>query len=123
MPPPVGVRAERPQGGDEDVFVTLPTADLEGCGELPVRCLHVPAPHLDKTKADEALREEFSIPKALRQGLCLLGILCNKGHLLFRLLLVMGRRQMTETCALLARSPGCACHLAHVLKIRNRFIV
>ena len=115
--------AEGPQGGDKGVFVTLPTADLEGRGELPVRFLHVPTPLLDQTKAGEAAGKDFGIPKALRQLLRLLGVLFGQREMVFRLLLVMGMRQMTEAFSLLARLPGRACHLAHALKIRNRRIV
>src|SRR5262245_17464592 len=91
MSPKVVVPAEVPQGRDQGVCVPLPTADLEGRGEVPVRCRHVPTPPLDRTQDGEDTGEDFGIPKALRQVLRLLGVVFNERELVFRLLLEMGR--------------------------------
>ena len=72
-------------------------------------------------RAGETLGEDFGSP-ALRQVLRLLGVVFLQEQVVVRLLLVMGKRQMTETFALLARLPGRACQLTHPLKIRNRRI-
>src|SRR5262245_25982632 len=93
MPLKVAVPAEVPQGRDKGVYVTLLTADLEGRGEVPVRCRHVPTPPLDRTQNGEDTGKDFGIPKALRQVLRLLGVVFDERELVFRLLLEMGRRQ------------------------------
>ena len=83
LPLPVGLLAEGPQGGDKGVFVALPTADLEGRDEFPIRFLHVPTPPLDQTKAGQAAGEDFGIPKVLRQLLRLLGVLFDQREMVF----------------------------------------
>jgi hypothetical protein len=49
MPLPVGKRAEESQGAGERVVIALPTADLEGRGKVPLRVLHLPPIHRDRT--------------------------------------------------------------------------